>query len=756
MSEFVPEWEYRPRRDFKLIRIADDSKPESEKDLEHFSERGLGNYRIGIFGMGGLGNYSLTQFMRLKKSELHSRVSNIFLATSRVDETKRFIDDDARVTATSEMKKVPITPLPIDWGLDDLVSDETLRTFTNETDIVVLTAEDKAEYARLCDENKINPKKAPNREMLTKANIKWVKKIAPYFDDYKGIVVVASNLTDSLVHAFASHSAINPNQVVGMNHVDTMRLRAWLDKDKEWEWFIQKLQGDGLTQKYINLRDPSKGNCKLAAYAIGAHDNPHAIIFLNNERVDNQLTERTREKVAERLNARVKNWAKKLVDRAGFERANDQSGRAVAETLASIMDGKVPICCSTFVDSKIESERGYIGLPAIFDLDENRRPRPYTIQAWNNTVFEDAIFLDIFGSQRKVIDALRKDGMIGEDLTRTGIDKKVMDLGYLYISGIEEGKRGLKEYRVCNEKKGEIPHLNFISADEIENFNGLAGVDKNNVYCISGRQSKTDPQNYVHVLKNMKITNSIGPIKKPIKGLKPQDGKIYVSIGYEGGDKVVPLDPEKAYSQDELEEIIENAPLLPEKIISFDVKKKESETLIYVCNLYGEVYIHNSNLARVSETPFAQCSPEIVGIRAMEGENLIIGYNHKSATFFGEKGKQRSFQVNPKTIATDVYNGRIRVLKCTKEGLELSQFGSSDELLDKSNKGEIIGENKDISAKTIRAVGLHPENELHKGFAFAYVVGNKIEVYDDRNMSHVNTFQLGNVNLGRMILWRGK
>jgi len=744
----MPEFRYK----VKTYRFM----PEIRKSLGHLREEAFRagkmfaslpeRWNIGIIGMGKLGCSSLVEIARLKNPKnpsLMSGLGKFFLATSNPGKARAAV----RSAHTSSEGSIDAEVLPLQWdALDRDPSRRSIETIVENAHICVIAGEDTAAYLRLCEKLGYDPEKPKDRNVQTRANFPWINLIAPVFEGFKGLGVMASNLSDSLGYGFALRSRLDPTQVVALNYIDTMRLKGDVKAIK------QILLDDGFGLKYPRLMEEGSEDL-IFAYSVGSHNDPYCIIYFDGKRIDKEMVELSRK----RLNKAIKGWGQEQVKAGGRGATAGETGVAVARTLESIMDGGEPVCCSVFFDSPVEGEQCYFGLPVVFKPVEGKTtPRPRVIEDQVRELFGEDGFVERLQAQRAEIRELRKEGLIEGTIVVGPPPQRILDLGYLYVSGSEGEKRGVKEFRVSNDKGEDLHHLNFLSSDKVPDIRGLAAIDDKYVYCWSGVQSATNPKNCIHVLENMKVVNSIGPINAPLKGVKAMGGKLYIGVGQRQGDKIIILDAEKRCPPDELAGMIAEAPDLGFKLKSFDVMKTGEGHVVYACSSMGDIYLLDGSLARVSEEPFSQAAPTAKSIFGLEGTNLVLAYNSQSVSFVGTGGRKRRIEVKPKLFATDMHEGRLRALKGSDQGLELRAYDNPDDVLKPENEGELCCANREIDLTYLRSVGLHPKNRLHEGIVLAYLGDNSIQAYDDRRMQPVGTFQFENVNFGKIVLWGGK
>ena len=156
-------------------------------------------YNIGIYGVGELGGNTYLELQKISNEDTFSKINNLHLF-GRTEEK------------------------PLRWAESNLINKEyCARTRTHSyrelpdiienIDILIFSASQG---------NRLDLKEN------TKENLKLIRNISPELRDYKGLVIMASNQTDTLCYELAQKTSINPLRIVGVNSLDKRRYEAAL------------------------------------------------------------------------------------------------------------------------------------------------------------------------------------------------------------------------------------------------------------------------------------------------------------------------------------------------------------------------------------------------------------------------------------------------------------------------------------------------------------------------------------------------
>jgi malate/lactate dehydrogenase len=310
-------------------------------------------FNIGIIGPGDLGRQSAVSLIENEKELLPYKLGTLYMAGKNIQET------DLAIRQVNQRIRKKVRDI-VAWGSSDL------EELLDKVDIFLITADanrgllekvnaENQRYREVCyrkgaavDKSKL---KVPDRKELTKNNIEMIKGLAGQFKPgYKGTVIIASNLTDVLAYTFASYSGVNPYRVVGLNHLDTIRLH-------------EAIKGYFKSDNKL-LKDV--GEVHLRSFAIGPHDNPYCVFnmtsysglditfphFLDNQGKRTSLASSIDEDV--RLDGRLQMSA--------LRSTNLSTAGAVFETIKACLDGKTEVTASTY----FKKHNVFVGLPVIF------------------------------------------------------------------------------------------------------------------------------------------------------------------------------------------------------------------------------------------------------------------------------------------------------------------------------------------------------------------------------------------------------
>jgi len=192
------------------------------------------NFSIGIIGLGKVGTLSANEIFNLKLPYSGLDIKSLVLFSR---------DTNKSIGIANQLSDKSKNDFPILAGtLDDILT----------TDICVLAVDsDKnKEYINRCLREKI----IPNRTEMAFNNLELIKYFASCLKDYKGLIINVTNHTDILSYFLARYSGLNPFQIVGLNHTDSLRAKAFLIET------LKTFEKEGLSKKELNI------------FTIGSHD----------------------------------------------------------------------------------------------------------------------------------------------------------------------------------------------------------------------------------------------------------------------------------------------------------------------------------------------------------------------------------------------------------------------------------------------------------------------------------------------------
>ncbi|MBL7057626.1 hypothetical protein ISS09_05080, partial [Candidatus Woesearchaeota archaeon] len=153
------------------------------------------DYDIGIIGAGELGGNLYLELNKIKSYETSSRINlSLFGRT----EEKPIIWQE--MSGEQQSKTYGYKQLP---------------DFLDRMDVLIFTASKGNKH---------------DLEQNTRKNLGLIRNLARRLDDFHGLVVIASNQTDTLCYELAKRSKMNPLKIVGVNGLETERYRIALQK----------------------------------------------------------------------------------------------------------------------------------------------------------------------------------------------------------------------------------------------------------------------------------------------------------------------------------------------------------------------------------------------------------------------------------------------------------------------------------------------------------------------------------------------
>ena len=633
-----------------------------------------GPWNIGIIGLGRLGAPSLVEIARHK---LLSDLGTFYLATSNRAAAEAVVRD-AR-TASGGNAKAEILPMKWD-SIDTGVSRQSLETIVENTHICIVAAEDAAKYQELCRKAGIDLTAPKDRNIQTRANLPWINKIAPFFGGYNGMVVKASNLSDSLGYGFAVSSGLDPSQVISLNYVDTMRLRGDIREIRAF------LVADGLDEIYPELGQ-EESEKSMYVYAVGTHNDPYCIIYLDGKRIDHKLKPDSREM----LNATIRNWGQEQVMAKKAKGATGgETGIAVAETIARIIDGGPPVSCSVFFDSPIEPEQCYFGVPVVFKPVEGLQvPRPHIIEDQVAQLFTEEGFLRRLEAQRAEICSLRKDGLI------KGVIKAKIgdDFGDLYaISGDE---KHLNRYHLISSEGNDLHPVKQQPALGIQAL-GRGRKGKNERICvILNRSSQRNRKSMeIRVLEDGEQKGGIGPIRHQVTSAVENNGTIYAAVRKSEEIVIAAFEFEDTqYTESMFEAQIEKGIKVDGEIDSMCFSDMDGGTLFY--SSQGKVYCSGTNLESPRE--LAETGDIISRLKAFPDQRIVAAIGYEGVyilNFVGADDKRRKKFIpayNGKADV-DIRGGKVRVVSAEENGTLTLSYYPAESFFTEENPRQVPSE----------------------------------------------------------------
>lgn len=260
------------------------------------------NYNIGIIGAGELGGHL---YLELNKIAPHETNSEINLSLFGRTEAKPIVWQE--MSGEQQSKTYGYKQLP---------------DFLDGMDVLIFTASKGNKY---------------DLEQNTRQNIGLIRNLSKQLTDYKGLVVIASNQTDTLCYELAKRSNMNPLKIVGVNGLETERYRIALQKHF---WYEKPI---------------------IQAYTAGFH---HDSVMLTSKTLINDLPlqELVSEEDIARINYMRKDMARNAVQQIGTTTPITVS--TIKNLVLAIIDEEREETVSTIRSYK---KMGiYMGLPVTF------------------------------------------------------------------------------------------------------------------------------------------------------------------------------------------------------------------------------------------------------------------------------------------------------------------------------------------------------------------------------------------------------
>ncbi len=194
-----------------------------------FFERGV---NIGVIGLGNCGS-KIAETIALDE---RIPMKELYLASTDPDKREQIM---SRMTEYNLIRGAD--------GIERISSNSTdaLGRIVNQTNIAIIAAGEPG---------------GKDRNDAIQKNIPIIKDIATQFRGYTGSVIVLTNPVDIMTHLFREYSDLDPAQVVGSSHVDTLRFRHYLNR------FYK-----------VNHRDKFRGLSNV--FVIGPHDHMMIPLF---------------------------------------------------------------------------------------------------------------------------------------------------------------------------------------------------------------------------------------------------------------------------------------------------------------------------------------------------------------------------------------------------------------------------------------------------------------------------------------------
>ena len=664
-------------------------------------------WNIGIIGFGEVGQRTLEHLETLAERGKGSDVGDFYIATSKKKENegdRGNIALDSSVTTHSNRQPMC---LGIDWkNLDSDESQKTLQTIVDETDICIVSGDvGDEEFERICREEGIDPEdKEKRRDMKTKANIGWVNKIAEKFRDYKGIVLMITNLSDDLAYAFGNHMQ-DPYQVVGMSYVDTARLHAIKRKIRD----IIVGGVPGITDEFKELKTGGDDVLEnITVYSVGTHDNPYPLIYYRH-RLITELTEKEMQPIRDEL----KSWGFEMLRRD--RKTDNQTGKAAAETVIQMMRGAVPMPVSLLFDYKSSTaneKQGYFTVPVMFKLEAverkgkpRLRPRPRVIKPQLEFLLEREGFRELVHQHAAKLRARKiigKDGNeepmfpVIEDVHKCSAEG-ALDFGDLYA--VADDSKSLNRYFLTNEKGTELNPQKM----PLVGLEGISSCKDSRLCCIL--EMKTRPRTVtrsVAVVEDDRVVRRLGPFPEEILHASLAGDDLYVAFMAEKGTRIVRFEP-KSYSAVDLDEKVKSGVYVKGEVYAMGVSEDNGGLLVYSAR--GRVFC--SDLKLQNQRVFAETGTEIERLKILPKARLVIGTDDEKLHVWSINNPEEdytSFNVNGSYFDAFAGNGEITVLYASDNGISLETFKSKEELF---SRKEGAAAHPAVRVKTDNLMGLH-------------------------------------------------
>jgi len=269
-------------------------------------------FNIGIYGAGELGGHTYLELQKINNHETYSKINNTYLF-GRTEE-KPLLWAESSIISEQDAEDIRTRT----YGA------EQLPDFLQSIDILIFTAS-KGDKHDLKDN--------------TRRNIELIDEITPFLDkDYQGMLVIASNQTDTLCYEAARKSKMNPLRIVGVNGLDQRRYKAALKKH-----FSHLESGD------------------ITAYTVGFHHN--SVMLTSKTTVNNvPLEELASQEEINMIDYLRKEMPRKAVE--GLGTTTQDTVPAIKNLLLAIMDEEREETVSTLY---LRNKAGiYTGFPVRF------------------------------------------------------------------------------------------------------------------------------------------------------------------------------------------------------------------------------------------------------------------------------------------------------------------------------------------------------------------------------------------------------
>ncbi len=326
-------------------------------------------YSVAVIGTGNIGREVATCIV----GELNGRFERLFLSNRDAEKA----DSLKEQLLTKNLEKGGKIKIEVE---DYMHLDEIL-----DADITVITAG-------------VGPPKEGegDRDVTLRTNLPIIRELAKQYKGYKNIVLVVTTPVDTLSHVFSLYSGVNPSQVIGLNQLDTTRLRGFLQ-----ERLSQSFQ-QGITVKKL--------------YVLGGHDTGLMVPIYSNASFDNWPIS------ASPPSPEFLEDCFRSAERAGLNRwkgplksTEIDTGGAVVKVIESILDENQIVVASSFMhlndilgwNEKDENDRGlFIGYPVKF---QGLRSVKQYLELSDS---EKQQITRVYRKMEGIIDNCRKGGMI--------------------------------------------------------------------------------------------------------------------------------------------------------------------------------------------------------------------------------------------------------------------------------------------------------------------------------------------------------
>ena len=169
-------------------------------------------------------------------------------------------------------------------------------------------------------------KKITTREQMLDLNLSPILQLGKKFSSYTGKVLVVTNPTDILAHAFCAAAHLDPSQVYGFNHVDAYRI------SRICEEYLEKKNIHGSAQ----------------AYVLGPHGSQIVPIFSQCSFNNIPLTKLLSSTELQEINQKVRYAG--FVDMATWNTVAGEVASALSTSIETLFkEGKDPVCLSSYL-----------------------------------------------------------------------------------------------------------------------------------------------------------------------------------------------------------------------------------------------------------------------------------------------------------------------------------------------------------------------------------------------------------------------